>query len=86
MRAIHLLAVMVSAPLLSVPALASPNDEEAVAVDPKDKLVCKRQQATGTRFFKKICKTAAQWDALAEQHRRDLREAIDRPQIEIRRN
>ncbi len=77
----RLFALLVSASLLStVPAFASTGP----AVDPKDKLVCKRTQKTGTRFYTQICKTAAQWDALAEQHKRDLREHIDRPQIEIR--
>ena len=59
--------------------------DEAVAVNPKDKMVCKRTQRTGTRFYDKICKTAGQWDAIAEEHRRNLSETVDRPQVEIRR-
>jgi hypothetical protein len=79
----YFFAFLASASLLSAaPAFASTEP----SVDPKDKLICKRTQKTGTRFYTQICKTAAQWDALAEQQKRDLREHIDRPQVEIRRN
>ncbi len=83
----HIFALLASVSLLSAaPVLASPNADAEPSVDPKDKLICKRTQKTGSRFYSQICKTAAQWDALAEQQKRDLREHIDRPQIEIRRN
>lgn len=86
MRGTYLLTLFAAATLLPAgPALAGGNTDGAIAVDPKDKLVCKRTQATGSRFYKQICKTAAQWDAMAEQQKRDLREHIDRPQVEIRR-
>lgn len=57
----------------------------ADALKPEDKMVCKRRQETGTRFFAKVCRTARQWEEMAEQHRRALGEMADRPQIEIRR-
>lgn len=86
MRGIDLLALAAAVSLLpAVPALAL-KPESDTAADPKDRVICKRTQKTGTRFQKEICKTAAQWDALAEQHRRDLAETVDRPQVEIRRD
>lgn len=84
MRGFHVLALAVTASLLGVaPTLAAKDD--AAAVNPKDKMVCKRTQRTGTRFQEKMCKTVGQWDAIAEEHRRNLNETVDRPQIEIRR-
>jgi hypothetical protein len=51
-----------------------------------DRMVCKRQKKTGTRFESKTCKTAAQWETMAEQNRRDAAEMVNRPQVEIRRD
>lgn len=85
MHGTSLLSLAVVAALLpAVPVAASAGKEEAGA-DPRDRMVCKRTQRTGTRFYDKICKTAAQWDAIAEEHRRNLSETVNRPQIEIRR-
>jgi hypothetical protein len=64
---------------------ASSVDERATADAAKDKMICKRSQRTGTRFYSKVCKTAGQWEAQAEQHKRDASELINRPQVEIRR-
>lgn len=49
----------------------------------EDRLVCKHRKKTGTRFTTKICKTAAQWDRMAEEHRAGLRDLVDRPQAKI---
>lgn len=85
MRGIHLLSLAAACLLLpAMPVSASPSTDSA-AVDAKDKMICKRTQRTGTRFYTQICKTAGQWEALAEQQKRDAREMIDRPQVEIRR-
>lgn len=54
-------------------------------VNPEQRVVCKSQRATGTRFEKKTCMTVRQWDAVREQHRRDAKEMFDGPQIETRR-
>jgi hypothetical protein len=51
--------------------------------DSADRMICKYRQETGTRFKAKVCKTAAQWDEMAEQNRAGLKELVDRPQIEI---
>ena len=50
-----------------------------------DKMICKRQAETGTRFQRRICYTKSQWDQIEEAHKRAAREMIDRPVIEIRR-
>ncbi len=60
----------------------------ALAADvskPEDRIVCKRRQETGTRFFSKVCRTVRQWEEMAEEHRRAIGAVVDRPQIEIRR-
>ncbi len=86
MRGFQMLAWAAAASLLpAVPVFAGADNSDAKAVDPKDKMVCKRTQRTGTRFYDKICKTAGQWEAIAEEHRRNLGETVNRPQVEIRR-
>jgi hypothetical protein len=85
MRGIHVLSLAAVASLLPIiPTFAAPVDQP-VADGAKDKMICKQTQRTGTRFYTKVCKTAGQWEALAEQHKRDAREMVDRPQVEIRR-
>lgn len=48
-----------------------------------ERMVCKYQLQTGTRFKTKICKTAAEWEAMAEAHREGLRDSANRPQIQL---
>ena len=48
-----------------------------------ERMICKDQLQTGTRFKTKICKTAAEWEAMAEAHRKGLTELVNRPQIKI---
>ena len=86
MRGIRLVAIAIAGAAIPVaPGYASSPDTDAPAVEANDKMICKRTQRTGTRFYSKICKTVAQWDALAEQHKRDMAETVNRPQVEIRR-
>ena len=49
--------------------------------DDGQKIVCKSQLATGSRFRKRICRTKAHWEAVAEQAKRDTAETINRPMI-----
>lgn len=80
MRGINVLAVVAAASLFpAIPAFANEAGGD-LAVDPKDRMVCKRTQRTGTRFYDKICKTVGQWEAIAEEHRRGLAEQVNRPQ------
>jgi hypothetical protein len=46
-----------------------------------DKLQCKNKPATGTRFPSKTCRTAEQWEMIAEQNRRAAGEMVDRPAL-----
>lgn len=46
-----------------------------------DRLVCKYRAKTGTRFASKTCRTVAQWDEIAEDSRRNMKDIVDRPQI-----
>ena len=85
MRGFGIIAIVVAASLLPSTVVRADDAAEAVEPKAKDRMVCKRVQRTGTRFYDKTCKTAAQWDAIAEQHRRDAAEMINRPQVEIRR-
>ncbi|HEV7340566.1 MAG TPA: hypothetical protein VGN68_02940 [Sphingopyxis sp.] len=86
MRQSSSLALLASAALLmGAPAGAHMSEppSDATATDEKERLVCKRAKRTGTRFESKICKTAAAWKALTEQHERDAGEMINRPVISI---
>lgn len=63
-------------------ALAAPLHADN-KTDSSDRMICKYRQETGTRFRTKICRTAAQWEEMAEQSRAGLKELVDRPQIEV---
>jgi hypothetical protein len=63
----------------SIPLVAM----SAPAEKPEARKVCKYSQQTGTRFKKRTCKTAAEWEAMAEAHRDGLRDAAGRPQIQV---
>ncbi|MFZ1367262.1 MAG: hypothetical protein WAR58_07320 [Sphingorhabdus sp.] len=76
----HLSAFLIPMVMIGAnPAFASNNADEG------ERLICKRQQETGSRFGKKVCKTAKEWEEMSEQHRRGLGEMVNRPQIEIRK-
>lgn len=65
--------------LLSV-ALASPvvaSDADA-GEEAAERLICKKQKKTGTRFTTRTCMTARQWDELAERARREGKDIIDK--------
>lgn len=62
-------------------ALAAPqaSAQDAPASDPKaSKTVCKSSIQTGTRFRKRVCRTAKEWDELAELSRQAGKEMVDR--------
>ena len=50
-----------------------------------NQIICKSEAKTGTRQKTRTCLTKAQWDKIREQNQRDVRELIDRPQIETQR-
>lgn len=60
-------------------AEAAPEPDKTNVAGPK--MICKERRKTGTRFTTKICRTAAQWEQIAEGSRASLKELVDRPQI-----
>jgi len=68
-----------------VHALQTASPQEVVVVGeevpPTEKMVCKRQKDTGTRFQRKTCRSVQQWDQIREQQMRDAREFIDKPVV-----
>lgn len=71
--------------------LASVSSASATVASPteraqsEDKVICKHSRQTGTRFTKKICKTALQWDRIADENRAAASEMVNRPQISTER-
>ena len=59
---------------------ASAADKKAAA-DPKERVVCQNEMVTGTRFSKRICKSAREWEEAEERSRDALREQMSRPVI-----
>jgi hypothetical protein len=55
------------------------SNETIVVTGPQfdNKVVCRFEQNTGTRFQTRICHTNKQWDKLREQQLRDAREMVD---------
>lgn len=81
MRSIALILLIAAAP-----AAAGPQSNPGKPAQDGQQMVCKSQPRANSRLPKKTCMTRAQWEVMAEQHRRDAKEMIDRPQIEIRRD
>jgi len=79
LKRIGLVCAMLAAPALAVPSVpgvaasAEPSDEQ--------KIVCKQDAKLGSRFAKKTCKSKAQWELMAEEHKRAAKELVDRPKI-----
>jgi hypothetical protein len=76
-----LLAVAAFALSLPMHSTSYAMSEGAEAADAGQKIICKERRKTGTRFTTRTCKTADQWDKMAEEHRASAKEMIDRPQI-----
>ncbi len=72
-----LLSALAVSTMSPTPALASNDAEDG------GKMICKYRLQTGTRFKTKMCKTAAEWEAVAEANRNGLKEMTDRPQIKV---
>ena len=60
------------------PAIANGSDQQAKAAK-KDRVVCRSSIVTGTRFDKRECKTAAEWEQRAEAAADAWREQLSRP-------
>jgi hypothetical protein len=83
MRYLKWLAI--SGLLISFPAVGASAADTAAKERPEQRLVCKRKPVTGTRFPTKTCRTALEWDKIAEQNKRDAAEMTNRPIVETRR-
>ncbi|MGF7150717.1 hypothetical protein FHS96_004375 [Sphingomonas zeicaulis] len=79
-RSMHL-GFTVAALIAATPTLAqAPADSTAAG----EKRVCKTRPQTGTRFKKQTCRTAAEWEKIAEDSRRAAAEQINRGIVETR--
>lgn len=65
--------------LLAQDPAPKPSAEEVAA----NRVVCKYEAKTGTRFKKRICHTRAQWDEIAQSAQRKGHEMIDRPTLPL---
>jgi hypothetical protein len=57
------------------------SDDEAAANAGDQKVICKTQPRTNSRFGKRTCLTQAEWAKRTEQHKKDAAEMINRPII-----
>src|SRR5206468_4333572 len=82
-----LLSVAIMVPASAQQPSSTPGDNIVVTGQHYDnKVVCRFEQNTGTRFQTRICHTNKEWDKMREQQLRDAHEMIDRAVIETRRD
>jgi hypothetical protein len=67
-------------------ALATPAQAKTTSANDPDKIVCKREKRSNSRFTQQTCHTRAQWLAIAEEQKRAYAEQRDRPVIDITRD
>jgi hypothetical protein len=81
-NAFGLVLAIVAAPAIaaSTPTGVSGTTTRGPSAD-GNKIVCKGKPTTGTRFSKSRCLTKAQWEAIAEQQRREAEEMFNKPTI-----
>ena len=71
MKIVRLLAV---AAMISVSGVALADDNSKTQEPDKDKKVCRSESETGSLLTKRrVCKTQAEWDRLADQTQEDMR-------------
>lgn len=63
------------------PALAQTSLEQS-RTNP-DRVVCRREAATGTRFVKRTCRTQREWDEITEKSQQSFREVQNRPMTQL---
>jgi hypothetical protein len=86
-RGVALLLTLASAtvPASAQPAGAAPAGEAVVDKSSPDYVRCRRIEVTGSRARKeKICKTNAEWDAIARAGNDSSREQLERSQSVFR--
>ena len=50
------------------------NEKKAIVIEDKNKVVCRNVKVSGTRLPRRVCRTIAEEEALAEKSQRILRE------------
>ena len=82
-----LLLTAIAGPATAQQPTNAPADNIVVTGQHYDnKIVCRFEQQTGTRFQTRVCHTNKEWDQMREQQLRDAHEMIDRAVIETRRD
>ena len=76
----RVLAVSLAVLGLSISPQAAAADKKA-GIDKKERMVCRTLTMTGSRFEKRVCKTAGQWEKIAQGHNDEYREQLARPVI-----
>lgn len=70
--------IAMSGLLASTPVAEASMAQPSAAIE---KQVCKSRGQTGTRFRKKTCRTAQQWEQMAETAKRNAGDMINRPNV-----
>jgi hypothetical protein len=67
--ALAMAAAMADTPATSQPATApsSPAASIPAAADDSTKVICRREEVTGSHFERKVCMTRADWDRQSQQ-------------------
>jgi hypothetical protein len=65
----YLVLAWLVAPIAATSAMADVPGQPTAKQDP-NRIVCKTESKVGTRFPTRICRTRAEWDQIAEEHRR----------------
>lgn len=67
-----------AAPATPPPAPAKPAAANADNGSDPDKIVCRREPVTGSRFIKRVCMTQAKWDELSRKTQEFLQQEEER--------
>ena len=70
--ALAMAAAMADSPATSssAPPPSSPAASKPAAADDSTKVICRREEVTGSRFERKVCMTRAQWDEQSQAAQR----------------
>jgi len=82
-RLVFLLPMLLASPGVSyagdsTSGQATPVAEAKVAAKDPDRIVCRSEEATGSRIPSKVCHTAREWDQMREDARKNTQDFQDR--------
>lgn len=69
--------------VLTIAALLAGAQQPPAPPRPEERIVCRYEARTGTRFKKRICHSQKELDALSESAQRKAHEMTDRPVIPL---